>query len=126
MIVVFATLKSVIPTDSTIDKEEKKETKVTTLRSAIQYINYLKQLIEDCDAGLVDKHEFDADEVTFSEANIGAQNKFANQNRKKSQKSVKKSTKSLVKRHNQIMMDTKWINYSQQFLENKFSRNDQK
>jgi len=31
--------------------------KVITLRSAIAYINNLKQLIQDCDAGLVDKTE---------------------------------------------------------------------
>merc|ERR1712013_426346 len=55
---VFATLKSVIPVDNKDDQEEEKETKVTTLRSAIHYINYLKQLIKDCDAGLVDKTEF--------------------------------------------------------------------
>merc|ERR1711970_909040 len=56
---VFATLKSVIPSDIKDDHEEEKETKVTTLRSAISYINFLKQLIEDCDNGLVDKREFD-------------------------------------------------------------------
>merc|ERR1712083_1022650 len=55
---VFDTLKSVIPAETKGDEDEK-ETKVTTLRSAIAYINCLKQLIEDCDAGLVDKTEFD-------------------------------------------------------------------
>merc|ERR1711874_103415 len=55
---VFDTLKSVIPAETKGDEDEK-ESKVTTLRSAIAYINCLKQLIEDCDAGLVDKTEFD-------------------------------------------------------------------
>merc|ERR1712154_410951 len=55
---VFATLKSVIPADGKADNEEEKETKVTTLRSAISYINCLKQLIEDCDAGLVENTDF--------------------------------------------------------------------
>merc|ERR1711874_158201 len=54
---VFDTLKSVIPAENRGDDEDEKETKVTTLRSAIAYINCLKQLIEDCDAGLVDKTE---------------------------------------------------------------------
>ena len=58
MNVVFDTLKSVIPAENGGDDEDMKDTKVTTLRSAIAYINCLKQLIEDCDAGLVDKTEF--------------------------------------------------------------------
>ena len=52
---VFDTLKNVIPAEKRGDDEDEKETKVSTLRSAIAYINCLKQLIDDCDAGLVDE-----------------------------------------------------------------------
>merc|ERR1712117_79241 len=55
---VFATLKSVIPADGKADNEEEKETKVTTLRSAISYINCLKQLIEN------DENMIKSDKVT--------------------------------------------------------------
>merc|ERR1712083_14901 len=95
---VFATLKSVIPVDGKIDKEEEKETKVTTLRSAIHYINYLKQLIEECDAGLVDKNEFGVGEdERNSEPNIEAKQKFASQKSTKPKEKIPKLAKSKSK-----------------------------
>ena len=118
---VFATLKSVIPSDIKDDQEEEKETKVTTLRSAISYINYLKQLIEDCDAGLVDKKEFDMKgEKSFS---IDKANKEEVKVQKivKTPKKISKPVKSEVKSSKPIILDTKWTNYSPKFLENKFS-----
>jgi len=129
---VFATLKSVIPVDNKEDQEEEKETKVTTLRSAIHYINYLKQLIEDCDAGLVDKTEFTEKEekVNFEDLDKnnsrGRKKKVTIQTNQKSQKpntqkKTLKRAKQLVKSTKPITLDTKWTNYSQQFLGYKFS-----
>ena len=128
---VFATLKSVIPVDNKDDQEEEKETKVTTLRSAIHYINYLKQLIKDCDAGLVDKTEFTEkqEKVNFDDLDknksIERKKKVTTQNQKSkktnTQNKSPKRTKQLVKSTKPITLDTKWTNYSQQFLGYKFS-----
>merc|ERR1712117_970869 len=97
---VFATLKSVIPADGKADNEEEKETKVTTLRSAISYINCLKQLIEDCDAGLVENTDFiendenmnKSDKVTDHDKKVSPSPK-----KTKNKKILKNSVKSKVK-----------------------------
>merc|ERR1719369_1194961 len=107
---VFATLKSVIPADNKDDHEEEKETKVTTLRSAIQYINYLKQLIDDCDAGLVDEKEMN-EKVMIERNKTTAKSK--------TQKEKPKQPKS-VKSSKPIILDTKWTNYSPELLGKKF------
>merc|ERR1712106_815009 len=88
---VFDTLKNVIPVENRVDDEDDKETKVTTLRSAIAYINCLKQLIEDCDTGLVDKTEFGDKSVDkHSESDIFAVQTFEST---KKLKTPKKSNK---------------------------------
>merc|ERR1712179_432422 len=116
---VFATLKSVMPTDSKIDNEEEKETKVTTLRSAIQYINYLKKLIEDCDAGLVDKTEYNEKGIKNDEPICGMVQKHKNPKTAKTSKKSPKTLKSTVKSSKPVTLDAKWTNYSPQFLEQK-------
>merc|ERR1712154_478007 len=88
---VFATLKSVIPADN----EEEKETKVTTLRSAIAYINYLKQLIEDCDAGVIEKDEGAHKDVNDHSTKIAE--RFKSLKRTNVQKKTTKPVKSKVK-----------------------------
>merc|ERR1712083_1019768 len=88
---VFDTLKSVIPAENRGDDDDEKETKVTTLRSAIAYINCLKQLIEDCDAGLVDKTQFDNKEKGDSEPKDKINNKAFISNSKKIKKEKKNS-----------------------------------
>jgi len=118
---VFATLKSVVPDYNKDPPEEGKETKVETLRSAISYINYLNQLIDDCDAGLVDEKVVEGNYVKNYEAN-GKMD--MNRKQLKKAKTLKKSSnpmKSEVKSCKPIILDTKWTNYSPQFLENKCS-----
>ena len=118
---VFATLKSVVPDYNKDPPEEGKETKVETLRSAISYINYLKQLIEDCDAGLVDEKAVEGKDVENYEANGKVD---MNRKQLKKAKTLKKSSKPMkseVKSCKPIILDTKGTNYSPQFLEHKFS-----
>ena len=109
---VFATLKSVIPASK---KDDQEETKVTTLRSAIAYINNLKQLIQDCDAGLVDK----------TECNVKPDNEIILVNKTheypkkmKTPKKKTKSVKSVVKFSKPTILDANWTNYSPQSIQN--------
>merc|ERR1711936_1378807 len=51
---VFEVLKQILPCDKAKRSDEEKETKVTTLRSAIAYINSLQSLLDDCEAGRLD------------------------------------------------------------------------
>jgi len=44
---VFEVLKEILPCDKAKRSDEEKETKVTTLRSAIAYINSLQSLLDD-------------------------------------------------------------------------------
>ena len=118
---VFATLKSVIPSDKKDDLEEEKETKVTTLRSAIHYINYLKQLIDDCDNGLLDKNDLNLEDAKISEHNNVVEPKLESSKTKNVKKKICKPLKSLEKSRRPIILDNKWTNYSSQFLEHKFS-----
>ena len=118
---VFAKLKSVIPTDNKEDQEEEKETKVTTLRSAIHYINYLKQLIDDCDNGLLDKNDLNLEDAKISEHNDLVEPKLKSFKKKNVKKKICKPLKSLEKCRRPIILDKKWTNYSSQFLEHKFS-----
>ena len=119
---VFAKLKSVIPADNEEDQEEEKETKVTTLRSAVHYLNYLKSLIQDCDAGLLETKRIDLNDDRVSEPNIKEDQKHVSQKKKKEgEKKIVKTRKLTVKSSRPIILDTKWTNYSQKFLEQQFS-----
>jgi len=105
---VFEVLKGMVPCDKlgkTIDED--KETKVTTLRAAIVYINSLKSLLADCEAGRLDS-EVLRDCALTSPA--GAEVKA----RRKSPTKRKVSSKKCDK------VQPKWINYSKQDLRTKF------
>ena len=108
---VFATLKSVIPASK---KDDQEETKVTTLRSAIAYINNLKQLIKECDAGLVDKTECN---VKHDKEIINKTHEYPK--KMKTPKKKSKCVKSVVKCSKPIILDANWTNYSPQSLQNK-------
>ena len=113
---VFETLKKVVPAESNMDKEEDKETKVSTLRSAIAYINSLKQIIEECDAGLIDMTSFQNTVSNDRERKENADKNKGKQTRKKDP-----SIKNKVKGSKPVILDPKWTNYSEQFLGRKFS-----
>ena len=113
---VFETLKKVVPAESNMDKEEDKETKVSTLRSAIAYINSLKQIIEECDAGLIDMTSF---QNTVSNDRERKENAYKNKGKQTRKKDP--SIKNKVKGSKPVILDPKWTNYSEQFLGRKFS-----
>lgn len=85
---------------------------MSILRNAIIYINNLKQLITDCDAGLVDKDLYSQKQSHLSQSGLGKPPKNA-------QTSNGSSTK--VKTSKRVILDPKWTNYSTQFLQNKWS-----
>jgi len=113
---VFETLKKVVPAESNMDKEEDKETKVSTLRSAIAYINSLKQIIEECDAGLIDM-------TSFQNTVTNDRERKENTDKNKVKQVGKKdpNIKNKVKGSKPVILDPKWTNYSEQFLWQKFS-----
>jgi len=113
---VFETLKKVVPAESNMDKEEDKETKVSTLRSAIAYINSLKQIIEECDAGLIDM-------TSFQNTVTNDRERKENTDKNKVKQVGKKdpNIKNKVKGSKPVILDPKWTNYSEQFLGRKFS-----
>ena len=91
---------------------------VSILRSAIVYIQALKQLISDCDAGLVDSELYTTSEQT--------NNKLANKLRiEKKPNQYSDSLTSKVKNSKRVILDPKWTHYSQQFLQDKFSKDPQ-
>ena len=91
---------------------------VSILRSAIVYIQALKQLISDCDAGLVDSELY----TTSQQTNHKLANKLKIE-KKPSQYSD--SLTSKVKNSKRVILDPKWTHYSQQFLQDKFSKDSQ-
>ena len=91
---------------------------VSILRSAIVYIQALKQLISDCDAGLVDSELY----TTSQQTNQKLGNKLKIE-KKPSQYSD--SLTSKVKNSKRVILDPKWTHYSQQFLQDKFSKDCQ-
>ena len=82
---------------------------MSILRNAIVYIQSLQQLLVDCDSGLMEnlqtiKHQPDKSEKKI----INVQNNFP----------------SKIKNIKKVILDPKWTHYSQQFLQNKFSKDD--
>merc|ERR1712233_196118 len=106
---VFEVLKQILPTDKAKKKEEDKETKVTTLRSAIAYINSLQSLLDDCEAGRLDSSL--VRHCSLSSATTGASRK-----KKRSQGGKRKSGQVGLKEK----MEPKWTHYSKQDLRTKF------
>merc|ERR1712088_477624 len=99
---VFEVLKQILPCDKAKKKEEDKETKVTTLRSAIEYINSLQSLLDDCEAGRLDASLVRQCSLTST-----------SQRKKKKSNSKKKTNASKV-------VEPKWTHYSKQDLRTKF------
>ena len=89
---------------------------VTILRSAIVYIQSLKQLISDCDANLLDQALYNT-----------ATSPIPSTGRSKgpgSKQSKVQTSSSKVKTSKRVILESKWTNYSQQFLQDKFSARD--
>ena len=83
---------------------------MSILRNAIVYIQSLQQLLLDCDSGLMENlqnlHSFNPDK---------SEKKILN---------VQNNSTSKIKNIKRVILDPKWTNYSQQFLQNKFSKDD--
>ena len=84
---------------------------VSILRSAIVYIQALKQLISDCDSGLVDSQLYTTSQQTNNKLRI--------------EKKQSESLTSKVKASKRVILDPKWTHYSQQFLQDKFSKDSE-
>merc|ERR1712037_1056435 len=106
---VFEVLKEILPCDKAKRSDEEKETKVTTLRSAIAYINSLQSLLDDCEAGRLDSSL--VRHCSLSSATTGTSRK-----KKRSQGGKRKSGQAGLKEK----MEPKWTHYSKQDLRTKF------
>jgi len=110
----YERLKKVVPMEQ-LNSEDGKDKKVSILRSAIVYIQALKQLISDCDAGLVDSELY----TTSPQTNQKLANKLKIE---KKPNQYSDSLTSKVKNSKRVILDPKWTHYSQQFLQDKFSK----
>ena len=90
---------------------------MTILRSAIVYIQSLKQLISDCDANLLDQ-------ALYNTATSPAPSTGRSKGPGSKQSKVQTSSSSKVKTSKRVILESKWTNYSQQFLQDKFSARD--
>merc|ERR1719507_2249300 len=106
---VFEVLKQILPCDKAKKKEEDKETKVTTLRSAIEYINSLQSLLDDCEAGRLDSSLVRQCSLTSTTGQ-----------RKKKKPSSKKKANSATNNNKERLVEPKWTHYSKQDLRTKF------
>merc|ERR1719222_1008246 len=107
---VFEVLKQILPIDKAKKKkEEDKETKVTTLRSAIEYINSLQSLLDDCEAGRLDSSLVRQCSLTSTTGQ-----------RKKKKPSSKKKANSTTNNNKERLVEPKWTHYSKQDLRTKF------
>jgi len=106
----YERLKKVVPMEQ-LNSEDGKDKKVSILRSAIVYIQALKQLISDCDSGLVDSELYTTSTQT--------------KNKLKIEKKHSDSLTSKVKASKRVILDPKWTHYSQQFLQDKFSKDSE-
>ena len=88
---------------------------MTILRSAIVYINSLKQLISDCDANLIDTD-------LYSPSSLPPPSPPVQSPTSKSQKVQSSGGQNKVKNSKRVILESKWTNYSQQFLQDKFSK----
>jgi len=112
---VFERLKKHVPMEQ-LNSDDGKDKKVTILRSAIVYINSLKQLISDCDANLIDSELYSPSSVA-SPPSPPVQSPTS-----KSQKVQSSGGQNKVKNSKRVILESKWTNYSQQFLQDKFSK----
>jgi len=108
---VFEVLKEILPCDKAKRSDEEKETKVTTLRSAIAYINSLQSLLDDCEAGRLDSSLVRQCSLSTTTTTVTSRKK------KKSGGSKRKSGSSSPK---EKVVEPKWTHYSKQDLRTKF------
>ena len=90
---------------------------MTILRSAIVYINSLKQLISDCDANLIDTNLYSPSSLPPPSPPLQVQSPGI-----KPQKVQNSGGQNKVKNSKRVILESKWTNYSQQFLQDKFSK----
>lgn len=103
---MFDKLKTIVP-EGLNKEQEDKETKVTTLRSAILYINELQQLLTDYDAGSLDI-------TRYQDLDHEKENKKKS---KKTQKVIKMSKHGVQKKKNSVVkrktvLKPKWIDHT--------------
>merc|ERR1712012_1089092 len=108
---VFEVLKEILPCDKAKRSDEEKETKVTTLRSAIAYINSLQSLLDDCEAGRLDSSLIRQCSLSTTTTTVTSRKK------KKSGGSKRKPGSSSPK---EKVVEPKWTHYSKQDLRTKF------
>jgi len=107
----FTNLKNLLPNKGLGEEDiprTEKETKVSSLRSAITYINCLKELLEDCNAGTVG-------EEVYRNSSLLDDREKTNGYAVKSEKEKKPKRKGSVKK----VSKRKWINYNSDSLEHK-------
>merc|ERR1712179_900118 len=120
----FINLKKMLPSNELSVEENKKtgkDTKVSSLRSAITYINCLQELLKDCDAGRVGEEIYrksnilDKTEKQKVPEEKHVKKKKLNPKRNPTNKKV--SAKEVI---------GKWVNYSEDSLGQKFGLSEQK
>merc|ERR1712050_228549 len=114
----FQNLRKMLPDHGlslNADKKAEKDTKVSSLRSAITYINCLQELLEDCDAGRVGEEVYRKSSLldTKEKEEVKEKRNVKKKNIKPRGKISKKNIKSKD-------LCGKWINYSRESLEQKF------
>merc|ERR1719209_2242301 len=106
---VFEVLKEILPCDKAKRSDEEKETKVTTLRSAIAYINSLQSLLDDCEAGRLDSS-------LVRHCSLTSATTPTSRKKKRSPGGKRKTGQAGLKEK----MEPKWTHYSKQDLRTKF------
>merc|ERR1712029_1237121 len=107
----FENLRQKLPNRELMEENTiagEKDTKVSALRSAIQYIKSLQSLVADCDAGTLDQDIYQTSAALDTAAAAAANNKSDTNTRSK-----KASSSS-----------DRWTNYSQNYLKQKFTPSD--
>jgi hypothetical protein len=124
----FTTLRKILPNSKLSDNnsQSEKDTKVSSLQSAITYINCLQDLLEDCDAGRV------GEDIYRRSLLLDVSEKQKKNEIKNKEYNVKQSTEKKKTKNKQLVTDKtgekkavhdKWTNYSKIFLEQKFCPN---
>ena len=90
------------------------------MRSAIVYIQALKKLISDCDAGLVDSNHFTSKHPVLD--SLCSLTHPVSNTVVRSQATKVQNKTNKVKNSKKVILDPKWTNYSQQYLQDKFSK----
>merc|ERR1712025_1357506 len=113
----FQNLRKMLPDhglSQNTDKKAEKDTKVSSLRSAITYINCLQELLEDCDAGRV------GEEVFRKSSLLDKRETQKDKKVKKVKKTIKKHKTNDDGNKNENEVMGRWLNDSEYFLEHKY------